>query len=165
MNYKKNCKNLIFLSTILLVGFFSVSVFQAKKNPNQQLRQAVAQFYVALNQMFTGDLTAMEDVWSHDSDVVYMGPDSCFQVGWNNVLADFQKQAAMKMGGEIYSENMQIVVGEDLAVIQNYEKGRNSNINGRNQDVSIRVTNVFRLEKGEWKMIAHHTDPLVQMQE
>src|SRR5258706_10512270 len=42
---------------------------------------AVAQFYAALNTMFTGDLGPMKEVWSHTDDVTYMGPGGGFQVG------------------------------------------------------------------------------------
>ncbi len=55
---------------------------------------------------------------------------------------------------------MQITVGRDLAVTQNYEKGENTDEEGKIRKVSIRATNVYRKEDGEWKMIGHHTDLL-----
>ena len=42
--------------------------------PEKEAREAVAQFYTALNAMFTGDMKLMNDVWSHAADVTYMGP-------------------------------------------------------------------------------------------
>jgi ketosteroid isomerase-like protein len=56
--------------------------------------------------------------------------------------------------------DMRITVGRDLAVAQNYEKGENTNADGKTQSVSIRATNLFRKENGKWKMISHHTDLL-----
>lgn len=55
---------------------------------------------------------------------------------------------------------MHIIVGEELTVVQNYEKGENTNVEGKTQRVSIRATNLFRKEDGKWKMIGHHTDLL-----
>jgi ketosteroid isomerase-like protein len=52
------------------------------------------------------------------------------------------------------------MVGPEVAVVQNYEKGENTNADGKPQVVSIRATSVFRKEGGQWKMIGHHTDPL-----
>ena len=126
----------------------------------QAVRQAVAQFYAALNTMFTGELGPMKEVWSHANDVTYMGPGGGFQVGWDQVLANWEAQAAMKLGGKVEPMDMRITVGQDLAVTQNYEKGENTNADGKTQTVSIRATNLFRKENGKWKMIGHHTDLL-----
>jgi ketosteroid isomerase-like protein len=106
--------------------------------------------------MFTGDVSLMKNVWSHEDDVTYMGPDGGFQVGWKQVLAEWEAQAAMKLGGRVEPEDMRITVGTTIAVTHNFERGEN----GQSQAVSIRATNIFRKENGTWKMIAHHTDLL-----
>jgi len=124
------------------------------------VRKSVEQFYAALNAMFMGDLGAMKEVWSHAEDVTYMGPGGGFRIGWDQILADWETQAAMKLGGEVKPENMHITVGQELGVVQNYEKGENINTEGKPQQVSIRTTNLFRKEDGKWKMIGHHTDLL-----
>jgi ketosteroid isomerase-like protein len=130
------------------------------------VRQASADFYDALNALFTGDVKPMTKVWSHAADVTYMGPSGGFQVGWPPVLSIWQEQADLKLGGTIEPADMQITVGRDIAVTQNFEKGENTNAkNGSPQKVSIRATNVFRKENGKWKMIGHHTDLLPFLQE
>ena len=126
----------------------------------QAVMQATLQFYAALNAMFTGDLGPMKEVWSHGEDVTYMGPGDGFRIGWDQVLADWETQAAMKLGGKVKPEDMHITVGQELAVVHNYEKGENTNVEGKPQQVSIRATNLFRKEDGKWKMIGHHTDLL-----
>jgi ketosteroid isomerase-like protein len=120
---------------------------------------AAAQFYRALNAMFTGELAPMLEVWSHDSDVTYMGPGGDFRVGWDQVLASWKEQAAMKLGGTVRPEKVHVVVGRDLAVTHNVEVGENVK-DGKALKVSIRATNVFRKAGGKWKMIGHHTDLL-----
>ena len=35
----------------------------------QEVREAVAQFYVALNELFASEMKPMNDVWSHADDV------------------------------------------------------------------------------------------------
>jgi ketosteroid isomerase-like protein len=55
---------------------------------------------------------------------------------------------------------MRVTVGTEIAVVSCYEKGENTNAKGETQKVSIRATNIFRKENGEWKMIGHHTDLL-----
>ncbi len=131
-----------------------------KTNDNKEILEAAARFYVALNAMFEGDLTLMKEVWSHADDVTYMGPDGGFQAGWDEVLASWERQAAMKLGGVVQTEGMKITLGRDIGVTHNYEKGRNTDAEGKAQEVHIRATNLFRKENGKWKMIGHHTDPL-----
>jgi ketosteroid isomerase-like protein len=50
------------------------------------------------------------------------------------------------------------IASNDLAIVQNYEVGSNIGPDGEIEKVSIRATNIFRKEKGEWKMVSHHTD-------
>jgi len=133
---------------------------RAAEDDAKGVAHAAAQFYSALNAMFKGELAPMTDVWSHADDVTYMGPGGGFQVGWSQVLAEWQKQAAMKLGGTVKPESMRITVGSELAVTSNVEEGENTNARGKAQKLSIRATNVFRKENGTWKMIGHHTDLL-----
>ena len=121
---------------------------------------AAGQFYTALNAMFTGDVGPMKDVWSHSDDVTYMGPGGGFQKGWKAVLASWEEQAAMKLGGKVIPQDMQITAGQDIAITSNYEIGENVDQDGKPQKLSIRATNMFRKEGGQWRMIGHHTDLL-----
>lgn len=136
----------------------------AKDTDEKAVVEAANGFYTALNEMFTGDLTRMMEVWSHAEDVTYMGPAGGFQVGWTQVLSSWKEQAAMKLGGEVRPINMRVTVGRDLAVTHNFERGENVDAQGKRQKVSIRATNLFRKESGTWKMIGHHTDLLPYLQ-
>jgi ketosteroid isomerase-like protein len=130
----------------------------------EKVRAAAKQFYSALNMMFTGELRPMKEVWSHKNDVTYMGPGGGFRIGWKDVLADWETQAALKLGGKVEPKDMRITVGSDLAIVSNYEIGHNVAEDGQVQKVTIRATNLFRNENGTWKMIGHHTDILPFLQ-
>jgi ketosteroid isomerase-like protein len=109
--------------------------------------------------MFEGDLTAMETVWSHAADVTYLGPDGSFNVGWEAALKNWQKQAAMNLGGKVEPKEIHVTVGHELGVVHNYEVGENV-IDGNPIPVKIRATNIYRKENGKWKMTGHDTDRL-----
>lgn len=128
------------------------------------VRRANDAFYAALNAMFDGDLAPMKKVWSHADDVTYLGPDGSFRVGWQATLKDWQKQAAMKLGGKVEPKEIHIIVGRELAVVQNYEVGNNV-VDGNQSKVKIRATNLYRMENDDWKMIGHHTDLLPFLEE
>ena len=125
-----------------------------------QVEAASAQFYTSLNALFTGDAAPMEAIWSHADDVTYMGPIGGIQVGWDKVGAVWQSQAALKLGGKVEPTDVHVTVSGDLAFVGCYEVGHNVDAQGQSQQVSIRATNQFRKENGEWKMIGHHTDLL-----
>jgi ketosteroid isomerase-like protein len=131
-------------------------------NEAENVKQAISQFYNALNTMFTGDVGPMLDAWSHRDDVTYLGPDGALQVGWSDIKETWKEQAAKKLGGAIAPTNMHVTVGQDLAVIINIEAGENTNTDadGSTEQVSIRATSTLRKEDGQWKVIGHHTDML-----
>lgn len=126
----------------------------------EAIMRATAEFYSALNQIFLGNVNEMKQIWSHAADVTYMGPACEFAVGWDNVLIEWEKQAAQRLGGKVEPKHMHVIPGEDIAVVSNCEHGENTNIHGKAEYVAIRTTNIFRKEDGRWKMIAHHTDLL-----
>ena len=160
-------KRLVFAGAMLctLVGLIHAKTALASDDDNKDVREAAEQFYFALNAMFTGDLEPIKKVWSHADDVTYMGPRGGFRFGWAQVLADWEAQAAMKLGGVVKPRDMRFTVGRDLAVVSNYEIGENVGLEGKPRKVEIRATNLFRKEDGKWKMIGHHTDILPFLQE
>jgi ketosteroid isomerase-like protein len=147
-----------------IFGLVCANITFASGDDKMAVREAAKQFYSALNAMFVGDLEPMKKVWSHADDVTHMGPGGGFHIGWDQVLVDWQAQADMKLGGEVGPKDMRITVGEDLAIVTNYEIGENSGADGKPWKVAIRATNQFRKEKGKWKMIGHHTDLLPFLQ-
>lgn len=159
-------KQLISIAIIVfsVTGLISATTaFAAEKNAEAVLTAAQG-FYSALNTMFTGELGPMKEVWSHADDVTYMGPAGGSHFGWQQVLTEWEAQAALKLGGKVEPKEMHITVGRDLAIASNYEVGQNVTADGKIQKVTIRATNLFRNENGKWKMIGHHTDILPFLQ-
>ena len=145
---------------VTVIGLIAANTALAAEKNEHGVRQAVGQFYAALNAMFTGELGPIKEVWSHANDVTYMGPGGGFEVGWDQVLATWETQAAKKLGGKVEPADIRITVGQDLAIVSDIEKGENTNADGKVEKVSVRATNLFRKEGGKWKMIGHHTDLL-----
>jgi ketosteroid isomerase-like protein len=153
-------KQLILSAALLLVAGCVPTPSNSVSVDTKGVEQATAQFYTSLNALFTGDAAPMQEIWSHADDVTYMGPAGGFQVGWEAVRAIWEDQAALKLGGKIEPAETRVTVGNDLAVVQCYERGDNHDAQGQPVHVSIRATSVFRKENGAWKMIGHHTDLL-----
>ncbi|MCB0208043.1 MAG: nuclear transport factor 2 family protein [Anaerolineae bacterium] len=121
------------------------------------VKAAVIEFHAALNAMFSGDLKPMEAIWSHTSDVLYRGTGGEYRIGWQQVRAEWIKQAAQKLGGWVKPIEIHIVADESLAVVGNYVKGQNFDDEGNPMEVFLRVSSLFCKESGQWKMIGLHT--------
>lgn len=130
----------------------------------QQLTEANNQFYAGLNELFTGNLEPLDNLWSHTDSITYMGPFGGCLKGWDEVSEEFKKVAAMKLGGKIICDNLNIFMGTDLGYTSCVEKGENIGPDGKPVSVSHRATNIFHFENGKWRLIHHHTDISLQLE-
>jgi len=114
-------------------------------------------FYTALNRMARGDAAAMPDAWAKDDTVTAQHPIGGRDSGFEAVIASFTKVAEIAGGGEIRLEDQNIDTGSDMAVETGVEIGTLT-IAGHDAEIHHRVTNVYRVENGTWKLAHHHTD-------
>ena len=129
-----------------------------------EVRQASDQFYAALNRMLNGDAGPMMEVWSHSSDVTTMHPVVGRQVGWEQVRASWDQFAQLCSGGQATIRDPLIRVVGDLAYEVGTESGEGT-LAGEWFSFEHRVTNIYRREAGGWKIVHHHTDINLGMQE
>jgi len=161
-------KHIPCLAYILSLGLLlSTTQLPAKDADDTALvsfKEVVSNFYDALNDVFRGDSGPMLDVWSHAEDITFMGPEGGMLLGWEDIREEWVKVAKMKLGGDIRPAKLHYFMGEDLAVVQNFEIGENVDKEGKTVQVKIRVTSIFRMTDGAWKMISHQTDQLSFLQ-
>lgn len=131
-------------------------------NNEHAIAAATDNFYAALNILFTGDSQPMKDAWSHDKDVVYMGPDGLYLIGWEKVAKMWDEVAAIRLSGQVYPQQLHTVIGNDMALITCVEMGEN-NLEGKAETVAIRSSTVFHKRQGAWKIVSHQTDLLGYM--
>jgi ketosteroid isomerase-like protein len=128
------------------------------------VRKTSDKFYAALNRTLNGDARSMVDVWSHNSDVSTMHPIGGSQVGWDEVRASWENLAGICSNGQVSLSDQRICVGGDFS----YEVGIEhvDVLVTRNKvQTDFRVTNIYRREGGEWRMVHHHTDLNLKMLE
>lgn len=156
----KSALTYIALITLSAVSLNYQNSASASDDDQKAVQTATKQFYTALNELFTGEVEPMKKVWSHQDDITFMGPDGSFLRGWKPIAAEWEKTGAMKLGGKVEASELHITVGQELAIVNNYEIGHNVGPDGKVEKVKIRATSLFRKEEGKWKMIGHHTDLL-----
>ncbi|MEM8629745.1 MAG: nuclear transport factor 2 family protein [Pseudomonadota bacterium] len=127
--------------------------------PDQKaVHEAVEQWFIALNAMLAGDPEPFSELYSHASDVTYMGAEGTYRMGWADTYADWKTQAERSLGGTVSGENIHVVVEGTLAMASHFTKGTVTAPDGKATDLLVRETSVFRKEHGTWKLIAHQAD-------
>jgi ketosteroid isomerase-like protein len=123
-----------------------------------EVRKASQQFYAALNKMGNGDASSLQDVWSHRADVTSMHPIGGREVGWDAVRTSFGQVAAQARDARIELKDQLVRTDGDVAWELGVERGTFV-LGGQSLTLEHRVTNVYRQEAGEWKIVHHHADP------
>ncbi|RDZ54671.1 DUF4440 domain-containing protein [Haloferax sp. Atlit-4N] len=121
------------------------------------VRAASDQFYGALEAMANGNADSMADIWSHEDDVTTMHPIGGREEGWEAVSGSFAGVASASADGTVIRADQVIRVVGDAA----YELCTESvswTFAGEPMSLEGRTTNVYRQEKGEWKIVHHHAD-------
>lgn len=129
-----------------------------------EIIKANEKLYAGLNEMFTGNLETLNNLWSHTENITDMGPFGGRLTGWNEVKAEFEKEAAMKFGGKIVCKDLHVFAGTDMGYTVCIEEGENMSEDGKPVKVTHRATNIFHLENGEWKLVHHQTDLAPQLE-
>jgi ketosteroid isomerase-like protein len=130
----------------------------------EDVRKASDRFYAALNHGISGDAGPMNAVWAHNADVTTMHPIGEREVGWEQVRSSWEQAAAVFGGGQVRLKDQLIRVGADLAYEVGIEDGE-ATVAGERVQFKHRVTNIYRREGGEWKIVHHHTDASSAMNE
>jgi ketosteroid isomerase-like protein len=123
-----------------------------------EIRQASEQFYTALNRVINGDPGPIMEVWSHGSDVTAMHPLGGRETGWEEVRASWEQVAQAFSDGQVSIEDLVVIpLSDDVAYTLGLEQGQ-AKLGEETVGIGWRVTNIYRREEGEWKMVHHHTD-------
>ncbi len=125
-----------------------------------ELRDLALRFYEALR---TGDLTAVERQMSRRAGTLVIGTDPAEWWTDDTTIRQVFKAQMEEMGGGV-----PVVAGEPLA----YSEGSVGWVADRPKlklpdgtELPFRLTAVYHLEDGEWKLVLSHTSLGVQNQE
>jgi ketosteroid isomerase-like protein len=119
------------------------------------VRAVEAQFYAAFRRLHN-DPAALEEflaIWSHADDVTTMNARGGSERGWEAVKARWEWWVSQGVPMEASRiEHLALLVTGGLACVVVLE-----HLARRSQ----RVTHIYRLEAGGWKLVHRHADPLV----
>ena len=129
---------------------------------DNDLDSAIEQSHAALAAILKGDPSVYKALYSDRDDVTLGNPFGPYARGRRKVEETLDRAASNYRGGE--STGIELVakyVSNDLACIVEVERGR-SKVGGAKElaSVAVRVTSVFRFERGAWKLVHRHADPI-----
>ncbi len=117
----------------------------------------------AMNTLVAGDPSAIKALYSHEDDVTAFFGWGGYERGWAAVSQRWDWAARQfQGGGPVAYEDLTTVAAPGLVVTTHVERiparvaGADAPIEWAN-----RVTHVFRLEAGEWRLVHRHANRLV----
>ena len=132
----------------------------------EALQRAIDQHRSAASEFLKGNVLPLKKICSHRDDVTIIGGWGGYERGWTEQVEKRYEWAAARFeGGEVHFEDISLVVTPELAYSVAIERSqvRLAGIEGVVPMV-LRVTTIYRLEDGHWKMVHRHADPLLTTQ-
>ena len=121
-------------------------------------REAAASAYVS------GDGRPVEDLATHLSPASFFGPNGGHVAGAPEVLQSHRQGAQLfEPGGDSRFEVLHQAASGGLAYWVGFQRA-STRMRGQTKPVlfHLRITEVFRHESGQWKLIHRHADPLTE---
>lgn len=127
-------------------------------NPNS-FQQTLSDMTTALTAIRRGDPKPYTAKWSNADDVTLFGAWGTIEQGHQRLAETFQWVASrFSSEGESTQDIRTIHMSGDLAVTVGFERGPARVDGGQPKEMVIRVTHVYRCEKGNWQLVHRHAD-------
>lgn len=118
----------------------------------------------ALDDLVEGRPDPFKTLWSRADDVVIMGAFGRYERGWKQVSARLDWAAKGIDATDRTVENVVTVVHDDLAYTVDLEH-MTRHVGDRRHARTLRCTQAYRRERGQWRVVLRHSDELPQKDE
>lgn len=128
-----------------------------------ELRDFIARCHEAITQQSQGHPESFLELWSHADDVTIMAAVGGHQRGFKDV-SELLTWASKAQSFDSWSaENLTTVFDSDLALSVELEH-YGQNVDGKHKEMTLRATQVYRRERGQWRVIHRHGDVLTPVE-
>src|ERR1700739_1539629 len=132
----------------------------------QNFDHAIEASHRALDEISRGNPEAFFDLYSRSDEATLSNPYGPPVRGWSQIEQAARRAAAnYRDGRALEFENFAKHVTPELAYILEIERFE-AKVAGSDEvgPVALRVTSIFRLEDGAWKLLHRHADPITTAQ-
>jgi ketosteroid isomerase-like protein len=124
------------------------------------LADTVRQHATATTGVRNGDATSLIAMLSTHDPVTLFPASQPSKLGWAEVSEAFGRVASLYSNAtSVESEVLAAGVSGDLAYLVGFERGSAAVGGGAPAPINLRVTQIFRRENREWKLVHRHGDP------
>jgi ketosteroid isomerase-like protein len=156
-----------FIGMALSIVAISAALSQTSSG-DSSLRSFLAQFEAGINGFINGDPALWKKNASHRDDVTIMGGWGGLAKGWTKVdpWYDWAAGRFRESGAKVRVEYISSEVSGNLAYTVSIERSE-ALVAGQDkpETMALRVTHIFRMEDGNWKLVHRHADPLIERTE
>jgi ketosteroid isomerase-like protein len=115
----------------------------------------------SVDAVVAGNPEPQKRLWSRSDDVTLANPLGGYRRGWQAVQEEADRAAGLIQCRSCVYEEVARFAGSDVAYVFEIERTK---LTGREGTIALRVTMIFRLEEGEWKLVHRQADPLTESQ-
>jgi ketosteroid isomerase-like protein len=110
----------------------------------------------------SGDPAPIGRVVAHDSPATFFGPMGGYVEGAEQVSSTYARDSSHFESGDSRFEILHMAAGDTLAYWVGFQRAT-ARLGESTEDIpfDLRVTEIFRREGGEWKLIHRHADSLM----
>lgn len=129
---------------------------------NEDFKEFIKRRESAANAYVSGDPQPLDAISARENPVTFFSPGGDYTSGARKVAARYKKDSAsFEKGSETHFEILQMDSSGDLAFWVGLQKA-SAKLKGKKESVpfNLRITEIFRRENGEWKLIQRHADEL-----
>ena len=125
------------------------------------LAAAIARLHAAMAKVANGDISALKALYAHSDDATSFYGWGGYEKGWDAVSKRWDWAGRQFKGGTVSYDSVTTVATAELAHTTDIETFQ-VRMDGMDQPTqwSNRVTHVFRLEGGEWRLVHRHANRL-----
>jgi len=124
---------------------------------------AIARLHAAMAKVANGDIAEIKALYSHTDDATSFYGWGGYEKGWDAVSARWDWAGQQFKGGTVSYQNVATMVTAELAYVTDVETFRVA-MAGMDEPTewTNRVTHIFRLESGQWRLVHRHANRLEQ---
>lgn len=117
--------------------------------------------HAALSEQVNGHTHSFQALWSRSDNVVLMGAAGSHAVGWDDVSASLTWASEHLDFTDWHVENLLTSINDKLAFTVELEH-MSHEVDGSRQQRTLRASQGYRFEDGEWRVIFRHGDPMAE---
>lgn len=138
---------------------------QASTRPTTALpshSEAIARLRAAMANVANGDVSAIKALYSHSADATSFYGWGGWEHGWDAVSKRWDWAGQQFRGGTVSYQNVTTIVTLEIFYTTDIETFAMRAIAGKSGPTgwSNRVTHIFRLEEGAWRLLHRHGNRL-----